>query len=460
MTDNANTVQTDLGTEKISKLLWRFTVPAVVGLVVNSLYNIVDRIFVGNGVGALGLGAIAVSFPVVIFMMAVGMMVGVGGSVNFSVRLGQKKILLAEKFLTNAVVLIFVFAVTVCLFLFVFLDKILGFLGTTDAIRPYAETYIRICLTSGVFFMVNIVLNNFIRACGHPRYAMGSLIVGAVLNLVFDPIFIFVLNKGIAGAAAATVIAQTASFFWSASFFVFKSPFKIRRKYLVPRVKVSLSILHVGMAQFAIQLCGGFVQTLLNRSLKAYGGDNALSAMSVSTTTVLFLLMPVIGLCEGAQPIVGFNFGAQKFDRVRRVYKIMLTGATVICVFSWIFINSQTRFIALLFNPNDPVWLETALMALHTASLALPTVGMQIATSLFLQATKKPRAAMFLVLSRQLLLLIPALKILPSFFGLYGVYLAIPVSDFVCFLFAFVLMLRQLNHYKKVQKTQNTDAAP
>ena len=449
--DNAK-MQYDLGNDKISKLLWHFGVPAIVGLVINSLYYLVDRVFIGNGVGAVGLGAVAVSYPVFILMMAVGMMVGVGGSVNFSVRLGQKKIRLAEKFMTNAFAMIIVLGALTCFLLHVFLEKILLFLGATSSILPYAQTYIRICLVSGTFYMANMVLNSFIRACGSPRYAMGSLFVGAVLNTILDPVFIFVLDKGIEGAAVATVIAQTGSFIFAIMYFVSRSPFKVRLKALGYHPKLWLAIAGTGAAQFSIQLCGGFVQTVLNRALREYGGDAALSAMGVSTSTALFLLMPVIGLCEGAQPIIGFNYGAQKFDRLRRIYIITATGTTILCVISQVIVYTQARLIALLFNPNDPEWLQVAVLALRTNSMALCTVGMQIATSLFLQATKKTRTAMFLVLSRQLLFLVPALNVLPVYYGLRGVYLSMPVSDFICFLCAVAILMKQLRFYKKAHQ--------
>lgn len=450
MKNDAADIQKDLANEKISKLLWRFGLPAIAGLVVNSLYYLVDRIFVGNGVGSVGLGAVAVSYPVFIFMMAVAMMVGVGGSVNFSVRLGQNKIPTAERIMANAFVLIFIAGAVTSLLLRVFLKDILLFFGATQTILPYAETYVRICLLSGTLYMTNMVLNNFIRACGHPRYAMMTLMVGAGANTVLDPIFIFVLNRGIAGAAQATVMSQVLSFLFAAAFFVKRSPFKVRRRNLMLSLNVVLAIVNTGMAQFAIQICAGFVQTILNRSLRAYGGDDALSAMSVSTSTVLFMLMFVIGLCEGAQPIIAFNFGAKKYDRLRRVFMTTASVSTLISLVGQIVIFTQPRAIALLFNPADEEWLKVGLIALPTASAGLCTVGMQIATSLFLQATKRTKTAMCLVLSRQLLFLAPALYILPHYFGLRGVYAAIPVSDTLAFLCALEIFRRQMLHYKKM----------
>lgn len=450
MQNGAADIQKDLANEKISKLLWRFGLPAVAGLVVNSLYYLVDRIFVGNGVGSVGLGAVAVSYPIFILMMAVAMMVGVGGSVNFSVRLGQNKIPTAERVMANAFVLIFICGAATCLFLFVFLKDILLFLGATQTILPHAETYVRICLISGTLNMTSMVLNNFIRACGHPRYAMTTLMIGAVTNTVLDPIFIFVLDKGIAGAAQATVISQFFSFSAAALFFVSRSPFKIRKRNLILHLNVVLAIVNTGMAQFSIQICAGLVQTILNRSLRAYGGDDALSAMSVSTSTVLFMLMFVIGLCEGAQPIIAFNFGAKKYGRLRRILLTTTGVSTLLCIVGQTVIFTQTRAIALLFNPGDEEWLKVAMIALPTASAGLCTVGMQIAISMFLQATKRTKTAMCLVLSRQLVFLATALHVLPLYFGLRGVYAAIPVSDGLAFFWALELLRRQTAYYKKL----------
>lgn len=449
------TTAPDLGEDSIPRLLWTFAIPAIVGLMINALYNLVDRIFVGNGVGALGLAGIAVSFPSFIIMMAFGMMIGVGGSVSFSIRLGQKKVIIAEKILANSLVLIVSLTVFLIAFQMYFLEDLLRLFGATATIMPYAKTYLSITLLGSIFLTANMTMNNFIRASGFPRIAMMTMLIGAVSNTILDPIFIFVLKKGIAGAAIATVISQMISCTWAASFFISKrSPYRIRKRFLALNWKVVLAILSIGFAPFSIQLASGLMNTILNKALVANGGDLAISAMGIATSTTIFLFMPVIGLCEGSQPLIGYNFGARNFERVRKIYRLTSIVATLIMVVSWIAIRLFADHIIALFDPNDPDLIAMGSRALRTMSLMIPLVGVQIATTVFLQATKSPRLAAFLALSRQLIVLIPCLIILPDFFGLAGVFYAMPVSDFLSFLLVLIVLKRQFRKYKNLSKKQ------
>lgn len=443
----------DLGKDSIPRLLLTFAIPAIVGLMINALYNIVDRIFVGNGVGAMGLAGIAVSFPSFIIMMAFGMMVGVGGSVNFAIRLGQGKVAVAERILANSLVLIVILTVILVAVQLAFLEDVLRFFGATETIMPYAKSYVGITLLGSIFLTANMTMNNFIRASGFPRIAMGTMIIGAISNTILDPIFIFVLDMGIGGAAIATVISQMFSCTWAASFFISKrSPYRVRMKNLPLNSRTIRAILSIGFAPFSIQIASGFMQTILNKALVVHGGDLAISAMGVATSTIIFLFMPVMGLCEGSQPLIGFNFGAQNFKRVRRIYRLTSLVATVIMTVSWIFLRFYADNVIALFDPNDSQLIEMGGRALKTMTLVIPLVGVQIATTVFLQATKCPRLAALLALSRQLIFLIPCLIILPDYFGLRGVFDALPVSDFFSFLLVIFVLFGQFRKYRRLEQ--------
>ena len=443
----------DLGKDSIPRLLLTFAIPAIVGLMINALYNIVDRIFVGNGVGAMGLAGIAVSFPSFIIMMAFGMMVGVGGSVNFAIRLGQGKVAVAERILANSLVLIVILTVILVAVQLAFLEDVLRFFGATETIMPYAKSYVGITLLGSIFLTANMTMNNFIRASGFPRIAMGTMIIGAISNTILDPIFIFVLDMGIGGAAIATVISQMFSCTWAASFFISKrSPYRVRMKNLPLNCRTIRAILSIGFAPFSIQIASGFMQTILNKALVVHGGDLAISAMGVATSTIIFLFMPVMGLCEGSQPLIGFNFGAQNFKRVRRIYRLTSLVATVIMTVSWIFLRFYADNVIALFDPNDSQLIEMGGRALKTMTLVIPLVGVQIATTVFLQATKCPRLAALLALSRQLIFLIPCLIILPDYFGLRGVFYALPVSDFFSFLLVIFVLFGQFRKYRRLEQ--------
>lgn len=459
MTSETMTLKSpDLGKDSVPRLLMTFAVPAIVGLMINALYNIVDRVFVGNGVGALGLAGIAVSFPSFVIMMAFGMMVGVGGSVSFSIRLGQKKVAVAEKILGNALVIVSLMTVVLVAGQLVFLDDMLRFFGATETILPYAKSYAGIVLLGSIFLTANMTMNNFIRASGFPRIAMGTMIVGAIVNTVLDPIFIFWFDMGVAGAAIATVIANMSSFAWAFSFFMSKrAPYRIRVKNLRLHSKAVLAILSIGVAPFTIQMANGFMQTIMNKALVQYGGDLAISAMGVAASTIVLLFMPVLGVCEGAQPLIGFNFGARNYRRVVNIYLLTSAVSTAIMCVSWLILRFFSGHIAAVFDPNDAELIRVGGMALKTMTIMIPVIGIQFATTVFLQATKHPRLAAFLSLCRQLLFLIPCLIVLPRFFGLAGVFYSMPSADFLATVLCLFVMAKQLRIFRALIKKREAE---
>lgn len=450
------TKRLQLGTDPIGKLLWTFALPAVIGLLINASYNLVDRIFIGNGIGFLGLAGVAVCFPTTVLQMAFGLMIGIGGSVNFAISLGQKKIPRAERIFTNAVMLIVVVAIVFITLHFIFLDSLLSLYGATPTIMPYAKTYLKITLCGSVFMMTNMTLNNFIRASGFPRVAMYTMLIGAVTNTILDPIFIFVFKWGIAGAAYATIIAQTASFIWALSFFLTsKSSYCFRKRYASFSLKIVSMICFVGTAPFMIQLANGLMQTIINKSLISYGGDMAVSAMGATVAVTILLFMPVIGLCEGSQPVISFNLGAQKYDRLLKIYRLTILISSLFFIVSWIVLQIFSVQIIQIFNRNDQELILIGSKALKIIGLFYPLIGLPTATTFFLQATRCPRMAAFLSLSRQLIFIIPGLIILPRYMGLEGVFYAFPVADFMGFLVTIPIVLLQFRKYRRLQRAKD-----
>ena len=443
-----NMKQIQMGTDSIFKLFLVFAPPAIIGLLINASYNLIDRIFVGNGIGALGLAAITVSFPSMVVQLASGLLVGIGGSVNFSVSLGQNKIPRAEKIFTNAVMLIIIFALLFIAVHLLFLKPLLKLYGATPTIMPYAETYLGIISLGSIFMMTNMTLNNFIRASGFPRFAMYTMLIGAVTNTVLDALFIFVFKWGIAGAAAATIVAQAISFLWAASFFVSsKAVYRFRRKYMRLSPKIVSMICFVGTAPFLIQITHGLMQAIINQSLVQYGGDVAVSAMGATLAITILLFMPVTGLCEGMQPVIGFNLGAKKYHRMLKIFRLNLVLSTLLFVFGWGLLQIFPENIIRIFNDQDKELIRIGTISLKIISLLYPLIGLPIATTFFLQAVKHPRMAAFLSVGRQLLFIIPALMILPHYFGLEGVFYAFPTADFLGFLMAVPVTVQQFRKY-------------
>ena len=445
-----NTNQPQMGTASLFELFRIFAPPAIIGLMINASYNLVDRVFIGNGIGAIGLAAITVCFPSMILQLALGLMVGIGGGVNFSVSLGQNKIFRAERILANAVMLI------ICLaFLFtgvhlIFSEPLLKLYGATPTIMPYAKQYLKVISCGAFFMMTGMTLNHFIRASGFPRFAMFSLLIGAITNTVLDALFIFVFKWGIVGAAGATVIAQIVSFLWALSFFVSsKAVYRFRKRNMFFSSKIVSSVCFVGMAPFLIQLTNGFMQTIINKSLIQYGGDIAVSAMGATLVVTILLFMPVTGLCEGVQPVIGFNLGAKKYDRVLKIFKWNLILSTLIFIFGWSVLQLFPENIIRLFNNKDKELIEIGTRSLKIIGLLYPFIGLPIATTFFLQAVKHPRMAIFLSVGRQLLFIVPALLILPRFLGLDGVFYAFPTADILGFLMTLPITVHQFKVYKE-----------
>lgn len=421
-----------LGEQKVINLLMKFSIPAIIGMLVNALYNVVDRIFIGNGVGSLGIAGTTVAFPVMLVMMAFSMLIGIGANSLVSIRLGENKKEEAEVIFGNSVILLVLSSLVLTVVGLAALDPLLKLMGASDQILPYARDYLQIILIGGVFQSVGMGMNNFIRSEGNPRIAMYTMLIGAVINTVLDPILIFVFDMGMKGAAIATIFAQFVSAVWVVLYFLKgKSLLKLRLKNMMLKSSVVAGILALGIAPFAMQLAASIQNLILNASLANYGGDVAISGMGIVNSIVTLMIMPIFGINQGVQPIIGYNYGARKYDRVKEAYKLAVIFATVIVIIGWILTRVWPEQLVYLFNRTDTELINFGTLALRRFMMFLPFIGFQIVSSNYFQAVGKPRHSALLGLSRQVLILIPALLILPTFFGLNGVISAGPLADAV-----------------------------
>lgn len=439
-----------LGEENIGKLLMKFSVPAIVGMLVNGLYNVVDRIFIGQGIGKLALSGVTVTFPISLIIMAFAMLVGIGSAALISIKLGQQKKEEAEHILGNAFTLIIITSLIVTALGLIFLEPMLTKFGASKEALPYAKDYIRIILIGVVFQNIGFGLNNTIRSEGNPRVAMFTMLIGGILNIILEPIFIFVFHMGTRGSAIATVIAQSVNTIWVLYYFYGgNSVLKIRYKNLKLDTKVVKSIFAIGMSPFSMQLAASIVTIISNRSLVKYGGDSALGAMGIIMSVVMMVLMPIFGITQGCQPIIGYNYGAKKYKRVKHALKLAILGATAITTTGFIIVQVFPRQIISIFN-NDSQLIAIGVHGIRIYLLMLPIIGFQIVNSNYFQAIGKAKISIFLGLTRQVILLIPLLFILPSLFGLNGVWMSGPSSDAMASIITGIFIYVEIKHLNKL----------
>lgn len=442
----------DMTRESTSRLLLRFSLPAIIGLLVNALYNIVDSIFVGRGVGELALAGVTVTFPIVTTYMACIMMIGMGATSVISIKLGEKKPEEAEIIMGNAFVLLIMGLSLTSLGLF-FLEPILIFFGASANVLPYAMDYTRIILLGSTFLALGTGMNNFIRAEGNPKIAMNTMLIGAFTNIVLDYIFIFIFNWGIKGAAAATVISYMVNTVWVLYHFVSgNSSLKIKLKNFKLKTSFVKIIFVIGFPTFVLQVTASIQQLILNRSLGFYGGDTALAVIGIIMSIATFLVMPAMGISQGAQPIVGYNHGAKRYDRVKEVLTLSIISATSIVSLGFVILRIWPAQLMGLFNSN-PELIEMGVHAMNIFFMFLPLVGVQMISASYFQAVGKPRQATLLSLSRQIIIFIPLLIILPRYYGLDGVWWSSPLSDIGAFIVTGIWLWVEVRHLSRTSKT-------
>lgn len=420
----------ELSETKVSKLMLKYFIPAFIGVFVNALYNIVDRIFIGQGVGAEALSGISIIFPVMLIMMAFGMLIGIGTGVYVSINLGKKDINGAEKTLGTGFFFMLVVSVLIMVVTYLLKIPILRSFGANEETFTYANDYLNIVLAGVSFMVIGFSLNNVIRSEGNARIAMISMILSSVVNLILDPIFIFWFDMGVKGAAYATIISMFILMIWVLIHFRSKrSVIKLRKKNILINWKILIQIVAIGMAPFTMQIANSVVQGLLNKKLIIYGGDLAVGAMGIINSVVTLFIMAIVALNMASQPIIGFNFGAKSVDRIKEAVRISLIAATLIAVGAFVLIESIPGLIVKLFNDDNEELYKIAIRGLRLLLLALPIVGFQVVASNFFQAIGKAKLALFATLFRQVIGLIPLLLILPGFWGIDGIWLSYPLAD-------------------------------
>ena len=452
--------QSPFATEPIGRLIIKFAVPSVIALLVNSLYNIVDQIFIGNGVGYLGNGATNIVFPITIIALALAMMIGNGGAAFLSLKLGEGSVERAKKGIGNAVTMVSVVGFILAAVFLIFIDPILTLFGATDTLRPYALDYGWIIGLGLPFMMISGAINAMIRADGSPKYAMFSMVIGAILNVILDAIFIFPLQMGVRGAAIATVIGQVVSFIVSVVYMPRFKTVRLHRAAFRPHASVCGTITVFGLSSFITQCAITIVMALTNRLLaqygaqSIYGSDIPLTATGIVMKVNQIMIAILLGIATGTQPIIGFNYGAKHFHRVKKALEISLIASEIISVLAFLLFQFAPMSVIALFGSEDALYNEFAVKAFRIFLMLCPLTGFQTVIAVYLQAVGKPVPSALLSLARQILFFIPAALLLPLALGVEGVLWAGPVADGLAFLLSLALLLYERHHLKRSHAAQ------
>ncbi len=449
--------------EPIERLIIRFAVPSVIALLVNSLYNIVDQIFIGWGVGYLGNGATNIVFPITIIALALSMMIGNGGAAFLSLKLGERKVDVAEKGVGNAVALVTIVSIVLMAVFLIWINPILTLFGATEMLRAYALEYGYIIGIGLPFMMISASINSMIRADGSPKYAMVSMVIGAILNVILDPVFIFVFNMGVRGAAIATVVGQVASFVVSV---IYIPRFKTVHLHMIAfrlSGKTCGNIVTFGLSSFITQFAITIVMALTNNLLAVYGATSVygseipLTATGIVMKVNQILIAVLLGIATGTQPIIGFNYGAKNYKRVKQALEISLIVSEVVSVVAFLIFQFAPMSVVSLFGSEEGLYNEFAVKAFRIFLLLCPLTGFQTIAAVYLQAVGKPVKSAILSLARQIIFFVPAAVILPRFLGVTGVLWTGPVADGLAFILSLVLLSYERSHLKKAHKMQLTN---
>ena len=431
----------------IPKLLLKFTLPAVVGLIVLAIYNMVDRIFVGQGVGALGLTGLTMCFPIMMLQMGVGVLIGAGGAALMSLYLGEKKKDVAERVLGNMAFLVILCSGTITIVGVTFAKPILQFFQTSPEAMPYALPYLTIVFAGTFAVHAQFCTSMSIRSQGNPKIAMYLMIFGTVTNMILDPIFIWGFHMGTAGAAIATVIAQLlAAIFGLALHFTPHCVLKIRLRSCLPDRKLILKIAMIGFSPFIMNVATSLQNSILNFQLRLYGGDMAVAAIGIIFSVMTIVLMINIGISDGLQPIIGYNYGAKQYKRVKQALALACSAAFLITLVEAIIIESFPTFFVRLFCSNNPELLKMASHGLRIFLMCFPVAAIQIIGTRYFQAVGKAGIATFNSLLRPILLFIPLLFLFAGQWGLSGIWMVGPVSDFLAMLVTSIWLLLEIRH--------------
>lgn len=443
----------NLATKPVGRLLWEYSLPAVVGMLVMALYNVVDRIFIGQVVGPEAIAGLALTFPIMNITTAVGVLVGVGSSTRISIAMGRGDRHGASLLLGNAATLTFINAAAYIAVFAVFMDPILRAFGAGDITLPYARSYMYCVLPGLLLTNVAFGLNNVLRATGYPRRAMMTMIIGALTNVVLDAILVLWLDMGMAGAAIATDIAMAVSaWFVVAHFFKKDVTLHFSRGTFGLRLGVVMSMISIGAAPCIVNVASCLVNALINRSLVAHGGDMAIGAAGIFVTVTSLIVTVVLGICMGLQPIIGYNYGAGRFDRLKRAYWLAVAVSTLICTVGWAIGLGIPSVVARIFT-TDQFLIDSTVVCLRHAMWAFIVVGFQVISTCFFQSIGAPARAMILSLARQVIFLIPLMLWLSDAYGVEGVWLSFPISDLCATVVTFLLIIPAFRQIDRASDT-------
>lgn len=439
---------TELGTQPIGKLLMQYAIPAIIAMTASSLYNMVDSIFIGQGVGPLAISGLAITFPFMNLGAAFGAMVGVGASTLISVKLGQKDYKTAQTVLGNVISLNVIIGVAFTILTLLFLDPILYFFGASADTIGYARDYMQIILAGNIITHMYLGLNAVLRAAGHPQKAMYATINTVIINTILDPIFIYGFDWGIRGAAIATIIAQVISLIWQLKLFADPNELlHLKRGIYHLQSKIVKNIIAIGLSPFCMNVASCFIVIFINKGLKEYDGDLAIGAYGIVNRLVFICVMIVMGITQGMQPIAGYNYGALQFNRVNHVLKLAIWGATFVTTLTFLVGELIPELTVSIFT-SDVGLIARAAEGFRIVVIVFPIVGFQMVTSNFFQSIGLANKAIFLSLTRQLLFLLPCLIILPKFVGASGIWWSMPISDLLSSIVAGVLLYKQYQVFK------------
>ncbi|MBQ9357150.1 MAG: MATE family efflux transporter [Prevotella sp.] len=454
MTDNKQKAL-ELGQKPVGALLWQYALPAIVAMTATSLYNIIDRASIGQVVGADAIAGLGITFPFMNLSSAFGAAVGVGSSTCISVKLGQKDYRTAQLLLGNNVTLNLIVGIVFMVVSLVFIDPILRFFGASDATLPYARQFMQVILAGNVITHMYFGMNAVLRAAGKPKHAMYATLFTVGMNILLVIAFVWWLRWGIRGAALATILSQTMALCWQLWLFSNKNELlHLRRGIYKLKKDLVRNIVSIGVSPFLMQATSCVIVIFMNNQFYRYGGDMAVGAYSIANSFVMALFMFVMGITQGMQPIVGYNFGARKFDRMLRCLWLSITAATAILIVGWLISMLFPRQIARIFA-TDPVLLDMSAHGIVVDMLVFFVVGSQAVITNFFQSIGKVRISIFLSLSRQLIMLLPLAYVLPLFWGLDGVWYSMPVSDFMAFIVTIPILLWYLRKLKSYGQKDN-----
>jgi putative MATE family efflux protein len=445
----------DLGTKPVGRLLMHYAIPAIIAMVASSLYNMIDSIFIGQGVGPYAISGLAITFPFMNLSAAFGAAIGVGASTLISVKLGQKDYKTAENVLGNTVTLNIIVGLSFSVICLIFLDPILRFFGASDKTIPYARDFMQIILLGNVFTHMYFGLNAVLRAASKPRHAMYATIFTVVLNTLLDPLFIYTLHLGIRGAAFATILSQFLALVWQFKLFTNKKEMlHLKRGIYKLRSDLVKNIIGIGISPFSMNVCACIIVIFINNSLVNYGGDMAVGAYGIANKIAFIFVMITMGVNQGMQPIAGYNYGSQQIDRLMKVLKYAIVVATIVMTTGWLIAMLLPYPCARMFT-TDQTLIEMSIKGIRINMLMFPIIGYQMVITNFFQSIGKAKISMFLSLSRQLLLLLPLLIILPPIFKVDGVWASLPASDFLSAIVAAVFMAFYMKKFNMAKNGNN-----